>query len=165
MLFRIDNGQAAQISVLAAEQTLAPIVRELQQTLGSNRPTLDGLRRLADWLGSCGLADPTISAAWQFWIWMGHFRGECATATKSHALIAYWYKIDPFTLSEAQQVGLIANLHRLQCQDRIYRRDFDPIDYEGVYQLFKAAYDDEDLAQRQKAAAFSIYVERRIGSK
>lgn len=151
MQYRIDNGPIADIPLLAAARIIN----------GSNRPTLSALRALADWLTNQGLADVSISVAWQIWVSLRFYRGQCAESTLQQAQIAYWYKLDSFTLSESQQVGLLANLPRMQCQERIYRRDYDPADYESVYQLFKCAYDDEDLAQRNKAAAFALFVDKR----
>jgi len=47
----------------------------------------------------------------------------------------------------------LCNLSRVQAQDRIFRDQYDPLDFKGVYQLHLEAYGDEDLAQKAQTEA------------
>jgi hypothetical protein len=64
--------------------------------------------------------------------------------------LTYWYGVDAGALPLDRQIGLLANLPRVQSQDRIFRGDYDPADYEGVHSLYLEAYGDEDLADRAR---------------
>lgn len=67
-------------------------------------------------------------------------------------------------MTRQQQIGLLANLPRVQAQQAIQRGEYDPADYERVYALFLAAYGDEQLAQRAKSNALECYVERQTNA-
>jgi hypothetical protein len=84
--------------------------------------------------------------------------GEAKKKHELSAELAFWYGVDPYRLTAEQQIGLRANLPRMKAQDRIHRGDFDATDYRGVYELFLAAYDDEEVAQRAQSQAAENYV-------
>lgn len=75
--------------------------------------------------------------------------------------IAAWYGIDATKLSGDAKVGLYANLGRVKAQKRIHEGSFDPTDYKGVYALYLAAFDDEQLASKAAANAAELLVEQR----
>ena len=124
------------------------------------RPTVAFLQSVAKWLGSQGLPGCTISAAWQFWVGMSDYSEACRKANETAAEIAYWFNVDPFTLTEEQQVGMRENLHRMQSQETIQKGDYSATDYNGIYNLFLAAYGDEDLARKMQTKAAELYVEQ-----
>jgi len=61
-------------------------------------------------------------------------------------------------LPKERQLGLLANLRRVQAQDRIRRGEFDPLDYEGIHELYLAAYGDDELARAAKLGAMKRVV-------
>lgn len=156
------NSDSATLSPIDASEALRSheTASGLKITNGTISPSVAFLHRVAAYLRSIGLVDATPSSAWQFWYAIGIHYQQSKEKTSELSKIAFWYKLDPFELSETQQVGLLANLDRMQCQDRIHRGDFDPMDYKGVYDLFKTAFDDEDLARRKQTEAFKLYVEK-----
>ena len=90
------------------------------------------------------------------------YRAIYAQAAQAiNADIAYWFKVNPLTLSETEKLGLIANLPRVQAQDRIQRGDYSETDFKGVYQLFLLAYGDEDLAQKKQTEAAKAFLEQQ----
>lgn len=78
---------------------------------------------------------------------------EGAKKNEEVAELTYWYGIDASQLTEEKRLGLKLNLGRCQAQDRIFQGRFDPTDFEGVYELYKLAYDDEDAAQKAATEA------------
>lgn len=65
-------------------------------------------------------------------------------------------------MSEADKVGYLANLERCKAQDRIHLGLIDWEDYQGVYDLFLAAFGDESKARRARAIAMDHYVDAKI---
>ncbi len=124
------------------------------------RPTVPFLQSVAKWLESQGVAGCTLSAAWQFWVGMSDYAEACRKSNEPHAELAYWFNVDPFRLTEEQQVGMRENLHRMQCQETIQKGDYSATDYTAVYNLFLAAYGDEDLARKMQTKAAEMYVEQ-----
>ena len=69
------------------------------------------------------------------------------------AELTYWYRCDVGAMPAGRQLGLLANLPRIQAQARIYDGGIDDEDFEGVYALWMAAYGDEELARKQQTDA------------
>lgn len=124
------------------------------------RPTVPFLQSVSKWLESQGVVGCTISAAWQFWVGMSDYSEACRKANEPAAEIAYWFNVDPFTLTESQQLGLRENLHRMQSQETIQRGDYQATDYNAIYNLFLSAYGDENLARKMQTEAAKAYVEQ-----
>lgn len=102
----------------------------------------------------------TPSEGWQLWIFVDEFRKRNATANTMRSEVAYWYKLDPFSLKDTEVLALKDNLHKLQCQERIHRGDYDQVDPNGVYQLFLHAFGDEELARKHQTHAAKLLVDR-----
>lgn len=66
-----------------------------------------------------------------------------------------FYGIDVVGLSVFRRHGLLANMGRLKAQAIIERGDYDWREYEGVYDLFMAAYGDETRARKAKLGAMT----------
>ena len=67
------------------------------------------------------------------------------------AELAYRFTgLNPFVLTAAQRAGLMANLARLEAQDIIRGGQFDPTNYDAVYNLYITAFEDESKAQAAK---------------
>lgn len=82
---------------------------------------------------------------------------------KKHALeaeLAWRFHLNPFELTASQRVGLYTNLSRLESQDIIRSGDYDPANYEYVYNLYICAYGDEQRAQDAKFKALQRYVKQ-----
>ena len=80
--------------------------------------------------------------------------------TRRDAELAFWYHIDPRTLTKTERFGYLANLERMKAQHTIHLGNFDAFDYKAVYGLWMAAYGDEDLARKAQAQAAEAYMER-----
>lgn len=161
-------GITADISATFADVQLGKLSQDLPLTAKRTfRPTREFLLSVAKWLVSQGLPECTVAAAWQFWIGMSDYSHACKKKFEQHAEIAYWFGVDPIHLTESQQVGLLANLQRMQSQESIQRGDYNSTDHNGIYELFISAYGDENLARKMQTSAFKALVEQRTrtGSK
>jgi hypothetical protein len=81
------------------------------------------------------------------------------------AQIAYWYKIDPYQLNVMQRHGLLANLPKVQAQQRIADGNFESTNYENLYDLVLLATGNEKKARKARAAALERYVDQQTGFK
>jgi len=70
-----------------------------------------------------------------------------------NAELTYWYHIDVGALPKERQLGLLANLPRVQAQGQIFAGRVDSTDHEAVYDLFMAAYGDPELARAERLKA------------
>lgn len=61
-----------------------------------------------------------------------------------------------------EKVGYFANLNRVKAQDIIHQGNFNETDYDGIYRLYLAAFDDKDLARRQRTKALERYTDAKI---
>jgi hypothetical protein len=154
------TGREIEISLVELSTCVEKLEREykLETPERNLQPTVPFLRRLASWLEARGVANASSSDAWIVWKALGPLTRHYREKHANQARLAYWYKINPFELTDEQQAGLLANLVAVQCQERITKGDFDPTNYELVYWLYKEAYGDEDLAAYQKSEAFKAYV-------
>lgn len=157
-----SSGRSIEVPYLDLQRTIIDLERRhLPPPAGTYQlPTFAFLRAVATWLSGLGAGDVGTAEAWQIWLALSEFDRAARHATTAHATIAFWYHLDADHLSEVSQAGLLANLPRMLAQDQIRRRDYDPCDYEGIYRLFKLAYDDESLARKQQTAAFQRYVDK-----
>lgn len=83
---------------------------------------------------------------------------------KKHAWasdLAQWYGINPYQLTTAEKIGLLANLPRAQAQRRIYEGNLDGYDYKGVHDLYLLAFDDPALAMK----AQTDFLERKVDAE
>lgn len=48
----------------------------------------------------------------------------------------------------------------MQSQERIFRELYNPLDYEGMYELYLDAYGNEELAEAAKLASLKSIVRR-----
>lgn len=67
-------------------------------------------------------------------------------------------------MTEAEKIGLLANLERCQAQERIHLGLIDWTDYQGVYDLFLMAYGDEAKARRAQSIALERHVDSKIAN-
>ena len=66
------------------------------------------------------------------------------------AELTWWYGVDAGQMTRERQLGLYANLRRMQSQQAIIDGKYDADDYEQVYDLYMTAYGSEDLARRAR---------------
>jgi len=66
-------------------------------------------------------------------------------------------------LTHGQLIGLELNLSRIKAIRKIESGEYDPTDYEAVYQLWKTAYEDENLAREAQSVALTKFVEKKCG--
>jgi hypothetical protein len=55
-------------------------------------------------------------------------------------------------------VGLKANMLRLRARDRIERGETAELDYQGIYDLYLLAYEDEAIARRARTDYLKNFV-------
>lgn len=67
--------------------------------------------------------------------------------------------MNPFELSKAEQIGLMANLATFEAQDRISSGNYDDTNHEQVYNLFACAY-DETAAEKARSTALERLVKQ-----
>ena len=79
--------------------------------------------------------------------------GRRSKKNETIAELTYWYRCDVGAMPPNRQLGLLANLPRIQAQARIFDGGVDDEDFEAVYQLWLTAYGDEELARKQQTAA------------
>jgi len=56
---------------------------------------------------------------------------------------------------------LKANLERVKAQQAIQDGNYDALDYEAVYKLWKMAFGDEKIARDAQARSLELYMEDR----
>jgi len=66
-------------------------------------------------------------------------------------------------LTHGQLIGLEVNLPRLKAVKRVESGDYDPTDYEAVYNLWLTAFEDENQAREAQSVALSKFVEKKCG--
>lgn len=81
------------------------------------------------------------------------------------AKVAYWYKIDPYQLSQQRRHGLLMNLPVVQAQQRVADGNFEATNYEHIYELVKLATGDEAKARKARTASLERYVDQQTGFK
>lgn len=72
--------------------------------------------------------------------------------------LAQWFGINPFALTSAQKIGLLANLPRAKAQRMIFEGRLEGFDEYGIKNLYLDAFEDEALAQR----AQTDFLERQV---
>lgn len=164
MILEINNTQS-EISTIVLDSIFGKLegahrIRRVENKKDVLRPTVAFLNDVSKTLRQHGI-EPTIAIAWQVWKATSEFLDNLRTESQPYAELAYWYSIDPFTLTDEQQASLLANLEVMKCQDRIYRGDYSPTDIKGVYQLYLTAFGDEELARKKQTEAARAYVEAK----
>jgi hypothetical protein len=161
MIFRTGK-QELEIDLIEADTVLGGLTSKLVAVKGMVQPTPEFLRKFADWVKlKCNAKVAiTLAEAWQIWKVVVDKTNAAQKEQATNADIAYWFKVNPTTLTESEKLGLIANLPRVQAQDRIQRGDFSATDFKGIYQLYLLAYGDEDLAQKKQTEAAKAYLEQ-----
>jgi hypothetical protein len=87
--------------------------------------------------------------------------GQLKKKYERDAEIAYWFGINPFGLSGEQRIGLLANLERMKAQQTIHLGNFDPTNWQGIYELYLRAYGNQ-LAEDARMKAMELYIDRQI---
>lgn len=132
---------------------------------GKLKPSASLFRALAEQLKQFGIEEATPTTAYCFWHSVlsiaEHYREQC----RQDALIAYWFKLDPFKLTAEQKFGLMQNLPSVQAQDTIHQGNYDHCDYKGVYNLFSLAFKNEKLAEEMRNKALEAYVEKKTAER
>lgn len=156
------NNQTIEIELIEAEAAFGDI--ESECGLVGRSPTVQLLDAVAAWLALRGVDGCSRSVAWQVW-WAIYERIDCIRkATQTDAEIAYWFHVDPFSMTDEQRLGLLANLPRVKAQAALADGKFNGTDYNYVYHLTLLATGDEKQAQSAKADALERYVDAKMGS-
>lgn len=81
--------------------------------------------------------------------------------------VSHWYGIDASRLGPETFSGLWLNLNRVQAQRKIHSGDYDPVDFDGVYELFLMATGDRNVANRARVESLKLFVDskREAGGK
>lgn len=124
---------------------------------GLVHPTRAFLGELATAIGS------TVTGAYQAWVVVAELVDRVAEAERESAEIAFWYGVNPFNLSARGRLGLVANLDRMKAQGRLHEGNFDPSDWDGVYDLVLLATGNRSLAAKARGDAIEHYIASKRG--
>lgn len=160
MIFFFD-GRRVEVSLrdIMADIAAAETEADLQARDGMVRATPGFLRSLAKRIRFRGFVDATAATAWQVWIAATEHHEHVRSVSVELAEVAFWYGIDPFSLTEDQRSGLMANLPRVQAQQTIHSGSYSPTDYRFIHDLFFLATGDKELARREQTRAMEAFVE------
>ena len=162
MIFELA-GTRIEVDLLRIEPELNKV--EASTGFDGSTPTPSLLDAFVKWLATRGARDCTRSMAWQVW-WAIYERIDLI---KRHyqveAELGFWYSVDPFTLTEPEKIGLLANMNRVKAQSRLHHGQVNPTDYEGVYNLTLLATGDETKARQARANALERYVDAQIARR
>jgi hypothetical protein len=95
----------------------------------------------------------SVTQAWAIWKAATDWRNKVQERYADDADLAFWYSVDPFSITPEQRAGLLANLPRCKAQKRINEGNFDIKDPEAVYELFLVATGDESQALKARGDA------------
>lgn len=159
-----SGGIGIDLDLVEARSVIAQMELDcgIGEQLNGYEGTVRFLRRLSAWLALRGLPNCTLSGAWQLWLGVTIRIQQLAKLNRENAELAFWFKVDPFKLSDDQKAALLANLSRVKSQDILHSGNYSPTDYHGVYQLTLDATGDERLAQKAKADALERFVDSQI---
>lgn len=133
----------------------------LDRSAPTVRPTREFLARVAADAESIFGRPMTLTQAWQLWRIVldrvESLRREAAELSD----IAFWFKLDPWTMPQWKRAGLRANIPRVQAQAILHSGTYDSTDYKNVYALVLLATGDEQLAQKAKSDAMERLVEKQ----
>jgi hypothetical protein len=164
MILRIDRSQF-EISIFDAQTAMERCEREAGMDPKATVPTIELLRSVAAWAKRQFCVQLTLTAAWQLWWAVCELLDKARKAQQRIADVGAWCHIDGTRLAEYQLYGLLANVPRIQAQQRLHAGQFDAMDYEGVYQLVLLATGDEQQARSARTLALERYVDSRCGGK
>lgn len=153
-----------EIDLTHAEQELLRIeLRTGAKAInGRLQPTASLLMSVAQWLESLGLKGCSLSSAWQFW-WSIYERVDrLREQHAANAELAFWYGINPFSLSDDERAALLANMDRVKAQSTLHHGNFSPTDYKYIHAITLLATGDELQANRARATALEAYVDSKI---
>jgi hypothetical protein len=122
------------------------------------------LHALKELLTEQGYKCETCTQAWATWRLVFELKRLVAKAAERQAEVAYWFKINPFNLTDLQRRALLANLDRLKAQQILHDGNFDPCDAETVYNLVLTATGDERKAVRARGTAQENLIARETGT-
>ncbi len=101
----------------------------------------------------------TPTGAFKLWIVSSLWQQALADREEENAELSFWFNVNPYDLTSDQRIGLLANLGRVKCQDRLHRGDYDVSDWQGVYDLVLAAGGSELDAAKARASAIEAKME------
>lgn len=159
MQFLIGDAQVS-IDIVAAIETFQQL--EAEAKIVNRTPNAELLELVAQWLLVREGVEVPPSAAWQLWWVVYELENSARRAMQQDAELAFWYSIQPGTLSEKQRVGLLANLSRVKAQDTLHNGRFSSTDFNGVYGLVMAATGNKALAEKAKSDAAERYAEAEM---
>jgi len=90
--------------------------------------------------------------------------GRIAKKNERDAAVEFWFGVPAKSLTEAEKIGRLANLNRLQAQETIHLQLYDSSNYRGVHDLYLAAYGRKDLADRAMSRAAERYADEAINA-
>lgn len=137
----------------------------LAEVDGHRVPNVEFIESLATLLSQWWKTRIDASQAWQVWIALDEIYTAIGKQNRIAAEIGYWYGIDPFRLNSDQIYGLHANLNRLQAQQRLKDGNYDPYDFEAVYDLTMVAFDDDSIAIKARSESMKLLVKRETAGK
>lgn len=154
-----------ELDLLATEREFLELERHVKTEKGKPTPGL--LDAVCAWLNDRFSVEATRTVAWCVW-WSVYERiDHIRKRATQDAEIAFWFHINPATLTTEEKIGLLSNLPRVQAQSTLHEANFSGSDYEYVYHLTLLATGDEAQAAKARSIALERYVDSQLakGSK
>lgn len=160
----VANETELKISLVVLAREVLKLAEKLPNKNGMVTATTEFLSAIQKRMEVLGLSiDPSM--AWQLWRFVCCSVDRQFDAYQIDAEIAWYYKINPETLSETAKLGLERNIARMNAQQTILEGKVDPADHKTIYDLYMTAFGDEELAQKAKTKAFARMVDKRTKEK
>lgn len=162
MQFSIE-GTTIELTMFEAQAAMDKLERSV--ALRGTMPTVSLLLAIVDWLKLRHGISTDLSSAWALWWSVCEIIDRVRKKHQVLADVGAWLHIDATALNDEQLFGLHANIVRAQAQHRYFNGQFDPKDYEGVYQLVLQATGDENAASAARLKALESLVDTLCGAK
>lgn len=160
MIFSFD-GKEFEISMFDAQAAMEQA--ETQCGMTSTSPTIELLELVATWAKARFGVKLSLTAAWQVWWAICELILKTRIAHQRIADIGAWLHIDATELSDDQLFGLTANLARVKAQSKLHTGQFDPLDFNQVFELTLLATGNEKEAKEARYKSLERYVDSRCG--
>ena len=102
----------------------------------------------------------TVTEAWQAWIFAFCVADKARRSATLKADVAHWYGLNPYKLTTKQIFALAVNLPRVKAQQKLAAGNYDPADWETVYNLTLIATGDEQQALNARSNAIMAEARR-----
>lgn len=129
------------------DRDLGKVVDEIR------KPTIEMLRAMVAILGDEFGRPFTATEAYQVWVAVFRLQWQWAQKHQTAIEVSFTYGIDATKLSDSEIVAYHARIPQMNARKRIQEGRYNPSDFEGVFNLYMIAFNDEELALKARANA------------